>query len=364
MKVNRHQFESEVIQSSHHQPVLVNLWDPRQVDSERLAFSLDRLEAEFAGRFKLIDIDVASNPEVAQAFGTDVFPHAVLFHEGRPVAGFSGNHPIEVVRQFLAQHVDDPFSRLARRFMEARTEKRHAEAESTGRVLLALNPAAHAVRIALSQTLLSAGRPEEAARVFDPLRPSVAAARRAQPRRHKEGSAAPAADWMPAATALEQWLDASLSAIRQRSSADDGPTGASVTATGPRDAGANAAAAGPGDAGARVGPDDAGASVGPDDAGTSAAAVGPDDASARELAGLGDATAREPTTPDERLRAGDVAFSAGRWADAFDHYLCVVKADRQFGEDAGRRRMVALFEICPDPAITAAYRRKLGAVLS
>jgi putative thioredoxin len=47
-----------------------------------------------------------------------------------------------------------------------------------------------------------------------------------------------------------------------------------------------------------------------------------------------------------------------------DALLDVVRLDRGHGEDAGRRGMLAAFELCGDPALVRDYRRRLSAGLN
>ena len=46
-----------------------------------------------------------------------------------------------------------------------------------------------------------------------------------------------------------------------------------------------------------------------------------------------------------------------------DALLELVRLDRRFGEDAGRRGLLAAFELCEDAALVRDYRRRLSAGL-
>jgi putative thioredoxin len=52
-----------------------------------------------------------------------------------------------------------------------------------------------------------------------------------------------------------------------------------------------------------------------------------------------------------------------RWQPAMDALLELVRRDRAYGNDAGRRGMLAAFELCEDEALVRDYRRRLSAGL-
>lgn len=71
----------------------------------------------------------------------------------------------------------------------------------------------------------------------------------------------------------------------------------------------------------------------------------------------------DPADPAARLRLGQWRLARGQWQGAMDALLDVVRLDRGHGEDAGRRGMLAVFELCDDPALVRDYRRRLSAGL-
>lgn len=75
------------------------------------------------------------------------------------------------------------------------------------------------------------------------------------------------------------------------------------------------------------------------------------------------ALVRDPADSAARWRLAQWRIARGRWADALQTLLELVQRDRGFGDDAGRRGMLAVFELCGDDALVREYRRRLAAGL-
>jgi len=86
-------------------------------------------------------------------------------------------------------------------------------------------------------------------------------------------------------------------------------------------------------------------------------------ADAPDEAPLARTAALEPPDSAALWRLAQWRIAHGRWADALDTLLALVRHDRRFGGDAGRRAMLAVFELCDDEALVRDYRRRLAAGL-
>jgi putative thioredoxin len=174
-------FESEVIAASMSQPVLVDFWAPWCGPCKVIGPVLEKLESEYAGRFKLVKIDSDQEQQLAGAFGVRSIPTCVLLKNGQPVDGFMGALPEGKLKEFLDKHVppagpqaeEEPVLQeepLDGADPAARLEKlQHA---------VATDPSNDEARFEYVKDLLLAGRIEDAKVAFAPVADKTAAVRR------------------------------------------------------------------------------------------------------------------------------------------------------------------------------------------
>ena len=98
-------FEAEVIEASKTTPVLVDFWAPWCGPCKTLGPLLERVETDYAGRFKLVKIDSDQEQQLAGAFGIRSIQTCVLLMNGQPVDGFTGAIPEGEIKAFLDKHL-------------------------------------------------------------------------------------------------------------------------------------------------------------------------------------------------------------------------------------------------------------------
>jgi putative thioredoxin len=101
-------FERDVIEASMEVPVLLDFWAPWCEPCKSLGPLLEKLEREYGGRFRLVNVNSDTNPELVSSFNLKSVPHSVAFVDGNAVAQFMGAQPEAFVRAFLDRLIPNP----------------------------------------------------------------------------------------------------------------------------------------------------------------------------------------------------------------------------------------------------------------
>jgi putative thioredoxin len=238
---------------------------------------LEKLAAEFGGRFLLAKVNSDEEPDLSARFGVRGIPNVKAFVDGRVVDEFSGALPEGRVRVFLegvAPSLAEPLRLEAAAMREAGDL---AGALARLQEALGVDATHEATLLDRADLLIEMKRVTEAQAIVDGIGDRARNAARV--------------------TRLQARL---------------------------------AFAAGGGDA----------------------------EALARRVAG-------DPGDLAARLELANALAGAGDHATALDHALEVVRRDRAFGDDAGRRTMLRIFELLgPDSDLARRYRRELAAAIN
>jgi putative thioredoxin len=152
--------------------VLVDFWAPWCGPCKSLGPVLEKVEAAYEGRFKLVKIDSDQEQQLAQAFGIKSIPTCVLLKNGQPVDGFMGALPEGQVKQFLDKHLPAEGELQAQAAaQEAQEHLQAGDADSARAALeqaLATDPGNDDARFDLVKLLIGEGELAEAAALLAP----------------------------------------------------------------------------------------------------------------------------------------------------------------------------------------------------
>lgn len=100
--VDDHSFAEQVLGSDL--PVLVDFWAPWCAPCQLVGGLLEEIGPEYAGRLRILKLNVDQSPETARRYGITSIPTMILFRDGEPVQKQTGALPLNPMREWLDRH--------------------------------------------------------------------------------------------------------------------------------------------------------------------------------------------------------------------------------------------------------------------
>ncbi len=92
-------FDAQVLGSDL--PVLVDFWAPWCVPCRLVGGLLEEIGPEYAGRVRIVKLNVDESPGIAGRYGITGIPTMILFKGGRPVNQMVGAVPMNPLKAWL-----------------------------------------------------------------------------------------------------------------------------------------------------------------------------------------------------------------------------------------------------------------------
>ncbi len=164
-------FEKEVIERSMTLPVIVNFWSARSAACKTLTPLLEKLAAEYGGRFILAKVNSDENMEIAQSFQIRSIPTVIALKGGQPLSAFQGSIPESQVRAFLDKLVPSESEERVNKAKAMVAAGDLNAARDDLRTALALDPSLDAARIVLADIAFRDNAMEEAEKYLSAVNP-------------------------------------------------------------------------------------------------------------------------------------------------------------------------------------------------
>ncbi|MDP1573211.1 MAG: co-chaperone YbbN [Thiobacillus sp.] len=267
-------FPQQVLEESKHRPVVVDFWAPWCGPCKSLKPILEKLAAEYGGKFLLAKINSDDNQELAARYGVRGIPSVKAFIDGEPVDEFSGALPEGEVRAFLDRLIPSPADELRAQAAELRLAGDISAALQKLADASKIDPAHVGVRIDAAEIMLDLNEADEARRLIASVPDD------ADPR-------------VPQLKARLQFMEA---------------------------------------------------------------------ASEDEAALVARVAANENDL-EARLKLANLLVAAGQYEAGMDHLLEIVRRDRGFGDDIGRKTLLTVFNLLDGDERVSRYRRLLASAL-
>lgn len=196
---------ANVVERSMQVPVLVDFWAPWCEPCKTLLPIMEKLAAEYQGRFLLAKVNIDEQQALASQFGVRSVPTVKLVRDGRIADEFSGALPESQVRAFIDKHMEQPADRFLAAAEQAWESGDAAQAEALLRQVMAEVPNDHRAQLMLAELRAVTGNTDEAAQLLASLPADLALSPQAEALRARLTFAAAAAG-APEIETLQQAL--------------------------------------------------------------------------------------------------------------------------------------------------------------
>lgn len=166
-------FQQVIVEQSKEQLILVAFWAEQVPESLELRDKLAAKIQSFPEYMTLATIDCQTQGQIAQQFGIQGLPTAVLMKDGQPIDGISGPQTDETIAAFLDKHLPKPqdllFSQAKKAFADNDLSLAKSSATQAYQLDLAEDGKRADIKLLLADICIQMGNTDEAKSLLDSI---------------------------------------------------------------------------------------------------------------------------------------------------------------------------------------------------
>lgn len=163
-------FQQIVLEESKNKLVLVAFWAQQIPESVELKDKLAAKTAPYTEQMLMATVDCQTQQQVAQQFGIQGLPTAILVKGGQPLDGVSGPQTDETIATFLDKHLPKAEDILVSQAQTALAENDISVAQNTILQAYELNDQRADIKLILIDVYIQTGKKQEAQSLIDTIK--------------------------------------------------------------------------------------------------------------------------------------------------------------------------------------------------
>jgi len=162
-------FQQIVLDESSNKLVLVAFWAQQIPESVELKDKLATRVAPFTEQIVMATVDCETQQQIAQQFGIQGLPTAVLVKDGQPLDGLSGPQTDDTIATFLDKHLPKPEDLLLAQAQSALAENKLNDAMSAITQAYQIDAQRADIKLALIDVYIQTGKTQDAQTLIDSI---------------------------------------------------------------------------------------------------------------------------------------------------------------------------------------------------
>ena len=163
-------FQQIVLDESKSKLVLVAFWAQQIPESVELKDKLAAKVAPFAEQMIMATVDCQTQQQIAQQFGIQGLPTAVVVKDGQPIDGVSGPQTDETIATFLDKHLPKPEDLLLTQAKAALAEKNLTDAQNAILQAYQIDNQRADIKLTLADVYIQTGKTHDAQTLIDSIK--------------------------------------------------------------------------------------------------------------------------------------------------------------------------------------------------